>query len=463
MTAAAVIAISACVYAFGCSHARHSSDSLMLPLVSLQHWTPFYWGQNRYGMLAPLLALPFEHPFHNLLAQAWLLAASGLVAPLLLARWALAERWLLPGLAGALLVLLLPGHYRFEYLFVQPYGLSLCLGAAGLLLLEARSRGGRLPALFAWLLAFWVNLALAIPLGAVLGVQRWLTSERSQRLRAVALGGGLMLLAFLPNLALTRTAKERVVYRMLPPKLWLESWARLVAGSGALLSLALGVSLVIALVAGAFAIARPESRASALRASAPLLAGAVANLLFSGMMGWVRQNEYSARYLLPSLVLLAMSALVAAAQQLPLPAPRWSAPMLFAALPLCAMLDGPPSYSGARSALDRALVAKADPALAARATHVVGDYWRVWPAVFAANHVRHERGEEAQVWGVTYRASATEPLWRALPEPERRYLALGDASQVEEARTRFALPPLVESETPGLLRHAGPGSESPAK
>ena len=50
-------------------HRFHNSDSLIPVLMSLDRWTPFYWEQNRFGMLVPLLALPFRDPFANLLVQ----------------------------------------------------------------------------------------------------------------------------------------------------------------------------------------------------------------------------------------------------------------------------------------------------------------------------------------------------------------------------------------------------------
>ncbi|MCM2335078.1 MAG: hypothetical protein NDI82_14180, partial [Anaeromyxobacteraceae bacterium] len=61
-------------------------------LVSLQRWTPFYWDQERYGMLVPLLALPVRDPLWNLLLQRGLLVLGGLAAVVLLARHALPDR-----------------------------------------------------------------------------------------------------------------------------------------------------------------------------------------------------------------------------------------------------------------------------------------------------------------------------------------------------------------------------------
>ncbi len=39
-------------------HQYHASDSLLPVLVSLQHWTPFFWLQDRVGMLVPLCGDP---------------------------------------------------------------------------------------------------------------------------------------------------------------------------------------------------------------------------------------------------------------------------------------------------------------------------------------------------------------------------------------------------------------------
>src|SRR5437763_1544907 len=63
------------------------ADSLLLVLTSVQHWKPFYWGQDRYGMLVPLLAMPFRHPGVNLVMQAFLAATATLLAPFLAARF----------------------------------------------------------------------------------------------------------------------------------------------------------------------------------------------------------------------------------------------------------------------------------------------------------------------------------------------------------------------------------------
>src|SRR5262245_11176698 len=51
----------------------HDSDSLLLSLISIERYTPFYWGDNRYGMLVPLLASWIQDYHWNILFQTQIL------------------------------------------------------------------------------------------------------------------------------------------------------------------------------------------------------------------------------------------------------------------------------------------------------------------------------------------------------------------------------------------------------
>src|SRR4051812_27030057 len=68
----------------GTLHRLQHGDSLLPVLVSLQRWTPFFWEQDRYGMLIPLLARPVTNPLGNLLVQGFLNVSCGLSAFFLL-------------------------------------------------------------------------------------------------------------------------------------------------------------------------------------------------------------------------------------------------------------------------------------------------------------------------------------------------------------------------------------------
>jgi hypothetical protein len=94
----------------------------------------------------------------------------------------------------------------------------------------------------------------------------------------------------------------------------------------------------------------------------------------------------------------------------------------------CAIVHGLPSVRGIREEIDRRHGALTNDLLRARATHVAGDYWNVWPAVFHANLVLHERGEARRIFGISERSRATEHLWRAMPTERWRVAAIpGDS------------------------------------
>src|SRR5262245_19136728 len=154
-------------------HAFHNSDSLVPVMVSLCRWTPFFWDGNRVGMLLPALALPFDHPFENLLVQTGLTLFAAFASMFLLARFALRRPgWPLAGCAGTALLLLVPTHkLLFTLTFQQMhYPVALALGLAAMLLLEyaneCRPPWWRiLVALVLLALALWVNIGMAALLG----------------------------------------------------------------------------------------------------------------------------------------------------------------------------------------------------------------------------------------------------------------------------------------------------------
>jgi hypothetical protein len=139
--------VSACM-GFGRLHYLHNADSILPVLVSIQRWTPFYWGQDRFGMLVPLLAIPFHNPLVNLMVQDWLMVAAALLAPFLIARYIGVDcSWFAAGsIANVFLLLMVTPRLQFEWLVSQPYALSITLGLAGLIVVERRTIVGELTA-----------------------------------------------------------------------------------------------------------------------------------------------------------------------------------------------------------------------------------------------------------------------------------------------------------------------------
>ena len=414
------VALAAALLDLGTLHRLEHADAIVPVLVSLQRWTPFYWDQERYGMLVPLLALPVRDPLWNLLLQRLLLVLAGLGAVVLLARHALPDRdWPLAGaLAAALLLPLAPEGWRFEYLGDQPYGLSLALALLGLALAEppppdarragARRRRARVAAGLALvLLAHWVNAATGVLLGALAlaraaedlreGVDRGVVADRLRvdaALLALGLASGQATLWAWPALT---GLPLRLPLGFLPPAEWPGAWRAVAAAAAADQGRWLAGLAAIA-AAGVAALSLPSlrhARRGAVVRAATLAAAALAYAAFAGALRWVAENHFHWRYLAPAGLLLHLGAAALLAEPLA-HAARLARPALAAALvalPAAALaVGGPPSLAGVRADLDRVAGRWTEDVLAAGCDLVAGDYWSTWPAVWHAGLVARERG-----------------------------------------------------------------------
>jgi hypothetical protein len=451
-------------------------------LVSLQRWTPFYWDQERFGMLVPLLALPVRDPLWNLLFQRFLLALAGLGAVILLARHVLAGRdWPLAGALGvAGLIAAAPDRWLFEYLFDQPYGLSLALALVGLA--GAEPEGGRPGAVqgqglqreaaqrvargaLLVVAAHWVSAATGVLL-APLALARAAADllERADRaevrsrlarelgLLAVGLVAGQAFLRLAPPVAVSpwRLDLAPLGAGELPA-----AWATLLGNGwrfGGPWPLALAGAAALGLALLALPALRPGLPGALLRAAA-LAGAALAWALFAGSLRWVQLNGFHWRYLLPSAVLLQISAAALLAE--PLARLRRTArPAALAALalvPAAALAaSGPPSLAKVRAELDRAAGRLTPDLLAARCDVLAGSYWTVWPAVWHAALVLSERGERRRVYGLAHRATPTLAAWRDRPGA-RLCRAAGEGPFADRWLRDYGLPPMRAAARVGVI------------
>jgi len=462
-------AVAALWVDFGTLHRLHTGDTLVPVLVSLQYWTPFFWEQDRYGMLIPLLALPFAHPLANLLVQTFLNVFCGLAAFFLLARYMLRDA--IDPLVGALgataFLSLAPAPYRFEYLIHVTYGVWLTLGLGGLIVAEpepgvgARTWGRRLVALLLIILAHWVYSATALYL-ATLVVFRTLfmadyrhcagrrfrsvpftttdlAASAARGLRSAPAQAILLLVAgFLAGMALTRISIHHpTTFARIPPGEWPHAWTSMVEQTWLALApgawpLALGstalLSLMVNLVRVRLRVPLPgqapaDSSAIPWREAAALLSTALLVALYMGTRVWLKLNVYAPRYLLPSAFLSQAALTMLIVKPLGdaiMAKPRYRLPILVAPLLLLGVSLGYgfPSLRRVRADVDRLSVLTPD-VLASGCTHIAGDYWTVWPAVFHVNLALYERGESRTVWGVTYVGQPTSMIWRTIPQEQR--------------------------------------------
>jgi len=452
----------------GTLHRGQHADSLILIQMSLYRWTPFYWELDRVGSLVPGLAQPFKNPLTNLLVQEALYVWFTLAALVLLARYVVRDAAYLPVafVSAAIFITLTPSYYRSE-IFFSTYGVWLVFSLTALLLavpLDGRQRWPRLAlAVVMMIIAHWAYCTATVFLGPLVVIRSWLTApdpvpvdlagsdptEASlfrrllllgQRVATPELRASLMLLAIgsatgfvLRSLLAPPAATD---FGTLPLDQWPVAFRGLLANTWQNVAPSYGPLCLAGLAgSGALLLALPAVRrqtAPALKAAGALAAAALIIACFMATRKWVQLNQYMFRYLVPS-VLYFQAALVI------LGVVPWLATLRlvhrtraqFAAassvLVLAAVYSyGLPSLAGVRNdvaehhipaitGINTFTGIQPEDVIDAHCTHVAGNYWKVWPAVFNANLRLYELGEQRVVWGITLRDKPTRGLWSRVP------------------------------------------------
>lgn len=133
-------------------------------------------------------------------------------------------------------------------------------------------------------------------------------------------------------------------------------------------------------------------------------------------------------------------------------------------LVVVAARHGRPGVDVVRRSLNEAVGRYTPDVLDSGCTHVVGDFWHVWPTMFHANMLLADRGQPARVWGVAFRCRPTSDTWAHVPVEETRVAEIiGDEPQTALVLARYGLPRLeVERElrTIRVLRPSEPFAAS---
>jgi hypothetical protein len=385
-----------------------NSDSLLLVVISLQHWTPFYWGQDRFGMLAPLLAMWIRDPLGNLLAQGWMTTTAGLLAPLLAARFLLpdGEDWILSGaVANGLLLIAASPSLRFDWFVTQPYGLALTFGCAGLFIVDAGSLSRRIGGCLLLAAAQWIDEGIVLALFPLALVK--LDDEG----RMWRLGGVIGAAVFGALLSRTVDAPHTTA-SLSPVTAWPAAWiglatttVHLSSGTGIAVS-----SAVLAAVLAWRAVAGKDRRSSAA-VSRALLIVAIISGLSTGTLEWVRDNGYAPRYVYPSLMLIGVcgGCYIATAMGR---FPRYRKMAIAFTVALVMAVTGRPSILMVMRDLHRRFGTMSSEVVHLGVTVIGGDYWAVWPTVFEANLTAARLHSPGIIYGLTSRSAVTNGDWR---------------------------------------------------
>ena len=425
---AAILIITAVWIAFGHFQFGQHADSLVPVLVSLQHWTPYYWVQDRYGMFIPLLAIPFHNPLTNMMVQSVLGIFAGLAASFLLVGYFFDDSpiWLVAAaLQNIWLFLLVTKGVQFDWLVDQPYALSMALGFAALVLV--RKRRWRSGLLF-MILSHWVNAGAFVVL-IPLVLLRHIASKEKRGLWAEL---GISAAGMLAGMLGTKLAKApKTTTAIGPISTWPAGWLQLfqharefvIANSSVLWW------MIIPAVVGIAALLITRSRKYPLSVAAGFVLTGVASWLFVGTLVWVNLNLYSPRYMFSSLFLFAMAMAVATVSPFQNATTRLSGFTAIAATGLlfvaAAFVYGVPSRGRVQRDIDQRYGALTAEIVDSHATVVAGNYWTIWPAVFDANLMLYRRREHRVVYGLTYRAEPSFLDW-ALQRSVCAAVPLGD-------------------------------------
>ncbi len=390
-----------------------NADSIVPVLVSLQRWTPFFWETNRYGMLIPLLAMPFRNPLTNLIVETALGATAAMACSFLLVRYFFEDSafwWTAAALQNIWLLALSPGYTRFDWMVIQCYGTSLSLAFGSLILVHKRKYA---LAVLLMMLSEWVNFSGFVFLVPLILLRHLINRERKGLLASLS----VTVIGTAFGYVLMRTARyQTTVTGFAPLSTWVEGWKALarIAVSGSIPHPMKGLWVVVPATVGLLVTLFVRFNKRVLMICAAFLATAIGYWLFTGTLLWVRENVYGMRYVYPSMWLLVMAAalVVVAPFQGFVSSPR-SLVLPSTALVLVAAVCtfGSPSVAAVRASLNQRFGKMTPEILNTNATAFAGDYWTVWPTVFETDLALYDQHQRRMVYGRTYRGSGTAALW----------------------------------------------------
>jgi hypothetical protein len=380
-----LLAVVSFAVAIGWTLDLHNADSLIPTFVSLDHWLPFFWGQDRFGMLLALVTAPVRDSFWNLVAQ----NALG-VFLMLAGAYAAAGRCGVrhPELVAlALLSVLLawPAETTALQLLTtnQSYGPALGWYALGFALATPeRAWTARFGGVLLMVLGAWTNAGSGLLLLAVFAVAAAMPRLRPVALSLVAgtvlsLAAHLALQGLAPGIRLDRshvTLADFATVTATAAGFWTDAY-RLVLGPAIWLALPLsGLAFWL------------EGRN--LRGRDAIFVVLVASVSYAFTM--IVLFGGTGRHITPVVPLLLGMLLVVFGRHAAMPGGGASIPAAALALVILWQSGADWPEIGRRRLLTRLADGHAVELYQEDVTVVTGDYWRAWPYAFALNML-HER------------------------------------------------------------------------
>lgn len=416
-------------------HEHHNADSVMSTMLSVYGWDLFFWEQNRFGMLVPLLCVPFKNLEFNFYLQNLITITCGVLCFPLAHRLIFRERdILLPALCSYGTFILTSSSF-FQWGFFSTWSIhstSLCLALFALLLCEKQELLWFPIALILFSLASWVNASVSVmlmPLFLGLTGVRLISSETRSGKRSLLIeatkGTTIIISGFVISKILER----------LPPLEYRNTWLHIPDTSVWLPLIKKQLSeffdtvqptiwclfIALTIVVGLFSVKRQRASREAgnwlMVIASTIFFAVITAILFDGR--W--------RYSLSNLVLVHIASVHLAVMG-GRHARSWlqnnvklaSGAVLMAVIGVVPVLlkYGVPESQNLTRGLRKDHGEMARQITEAGCTHMAGDYWIVWPTVFLANAAKTDGSDP--IWALSHRSTPTMNLWK--PTEDQRIL-----------------------------------------
>ncbi len=411
---AALIAFCALWYAASPILAHsHGSDSLLPLWMGWTRWTPYYWGQNRFGMPLTAIATFFRSsPWLSYVFYQGALYALSLISVFTLA-YSLRPSVPVALISSAVVPLVMTPRWWMEYAN-QPSGSSMGLFAVGTALFLTKKTKKIAPS--RWVIsgiliavAIWINQGLALWVAAsFLGQMTWgLERPRYWAWFALCVFGYLAN-AFLQTIPGIQGPNYSAV---ILPRDFLQNIGRSApviwqACPGP--CLLIGIALLIA------AFAYLKKRPLFMTGDIFTLRSTLCVFFLTSVLWWTWVNDNNIRYFLPCLVVAVTVIASTAANLIQKPKVLWRA---FSFLLVAALYQtGLPGREATVSALETSIHGKVRPDLS-RCGVLAGDYWNVWNLLVVT--ALRQNSLVGLPQGLTVRANPIKDLLRLRLQTEK--------------------------------------------
>ena len=447
-------------------HRIMNPDTMMVYFSSLIRWTPYFWGQDRYGMLLPLLTSWLDDPYWTIILQNTFHSACSILCFFLLPKLLFPRsNFLATGLLSLALFIGFSGTLNLFNFFTpwQIYTPGLLLGLVSLLVLQRSFLG----AFLLMGLAQWACFSTGILLGLLILFQQIGGNKSNLRIqfsllfkkRLVLIGsamvaGILFQVHYLTHQTSSYASNDllQIVYGWT----WLiDSYIQSPLASNWLLVGPLFLASAAMLVV---AYKNPEAYRKVGDRQTMAVAAMLAILFYIVIVGgsvFARSMGFPQRYLIPALIVWSViwSAVLLEyikTLQWDLFSPGNHASKLAALLIVLLTIFrfGLPSVEGSRNSIQQAIEPKYKSFAEHQCTHALGFYYVTWPAYFYTL-----LNEEKAIWPITHRSEVIKDMWAPTITQNSRICYWKDYEEdALKYREEHNLPELVELEDHEIIK-----------